>query len=137
MSESSQQQDRTPGIVSWNGLCTHDAEASASFYTQLFDWKVETMDMGANGTYTMFHAGRRPAAGLITLPPEAKDGPTIWMGYITVQNLAESVAKARSLGARVCKDITSLPMGSFAVIADPQGAVFGLWEYAADSCEPS
>ena len=134
MSEQEHKPDKTPGIVSWNELATNDAAASQAFYTQLFDWKVETMDMGPAGTYNMFNTGSRPAAGMISMPPEAKGAPTMWMGYITVENVEQSVAKAQSLGARVLKEVITLPMGSFAVIADPQGAVFGLWQYSESGC---
>jgi predicted enzyme related to lactoylglutathione lyase len=40
------------------------------------------------------------------------------------------VAKAKALGAKICKDVTTLPMGRFAIISDPQGAGIGLWEFA-------
>ena len=82
------------------------------------------------GSYTMFKAGERPVAGLLSLPPEAGDVPTMWMGYITVEDLPTAVEKARSLGGHICKDITELPMGSFAVVVDPQGATFGLWKFS-------
>ena len=54
----------------------------------------------------------------------------MWMGYVTVENLEASVAKAGELGAEVLKGITAIPMGRFAILADPQGAVVGLWQFA-------
>ena len=134
MSEAKQEPDRTPGMVSWNELVTKDAAGSAAFYSQLFGWKVETMDMGQGSTYSMFSVGPRPVGGMLPMPPERSEVPTMWMSYVTVENLKDSVAKARSLGAQVLKDVTQLPMGSFAVISDPQGAVFGLWEFAEGGC---
>jgi hypothetical protein len=122
--------DLTPGIVSWNELVSRDPEASKKFYGQLFGWTAETMNMGPGGEYTMMKTGDRPAAGLIRMPAEAGPAPTMWMSYVTVPDLPAAVAKAKALGAKICKDITSLPMGRFAIISDPQGAGIGLWEFA-------
>ncbi|HEY2951988.1 MAG TPA: VOC family protein [Verrucomicrobiae bacterium] len=121
--------DMTPGIVSWNELVSRDPDASKRFYSQLFGWKVETMNMGPGSEYTMLKAGERPAAGLIRLPAEAGPAPTMWMSYVTVTDLPAAVAKAKALGAKICKDVTALPMGRFAIISDPQGAGIGLWEF--------
>ena len=134
MSEQcNQTPDMTPGIISWNELVSRDAGGSKKFYSQLFGWDVETMSMGPGAEYTMMKVGGRPAAGLITMPPEAGDAPTMWMSYVTVADLPAAVAKAKSLGAKVCKDITALPMGRFAIIKDPQGAGIGLWEFTKQS----
>ena len=127
--ESKKNEDKTPGIVSWNELISRDPAGSKKFYTEMFGWTAEEMPM-PTGTYTFFRSGDRPAAGMIQLPPDAGEMPTMWMGYITVSDLEAAVEKARGLGARICKEITEMPMGSFAVVIDPQGATFGLWRYA-------
>ncbi len=122
--------DMTPGLVSWNELVSRDPEGSKGFYTQLFGWTTETMSMGPGGEYTFLKVGDRPAAGLLRLPAEAGPAPTTWMSYVTVPDLPAAVDKAKALGATVCKDVTQIPMGRFAIIVDPQGAVIGLWEFA-------
>ena len=127
--QSSNEMDTTPGIFSWNELMTRDADASAKFYETLFGWTREDMDMEGR-TYTMFKSGGRPVGGMIVLPPEAESMPVMWMGYVTVENLDASLTKAVELGAEVCKEITAIPMGRFAIITDPQEAVIGLWEFA-------
>ena len=128
MSEQTEM-DTTPGIFSWNELMTRDANASAKFYEALFGWVREDQAMGGS-TYSTLKSSGRPAAGMIVLPPEAESMPVMWMGYVTVDNLEDSVAKARELGATIHKDITSIQMGRFAIIADPQGAIIGLWQFA-------
>ena len=127
MSEQKHEPDKTPGIISWNELLTHDAAGSKSFYADLFGWTSEEMPM-PNGTYTFFKNGERPVGGMINLPAEAEGAPPMWMSYITVSDIKASVEKAKSLGAKIHQDITELPMGSFAVITDPQGAAFALWQ---------
>jgi predicted enzyme related to lactoylglutathione lyase len=82
-------------------------------------------------TYTMFKSGDRAVGGMIALPREAESMPVMWMGYVTVENLEASVAKAKELGAKVCKEITQISMGRFAILSDPQGAVIGLWQFTS------
>ncbi|MGA7393550.1 MAG: VOC family protein [Terrimicrobiaceae bacterium] len=128
--QTSNEMDTTPGMVSWNELMTRDAGASSTFYTALFGWAREEMDMGGR-TYHMFKAGDRAVAGMIELPPDAESMPVMWMGYVTVANLEASVAKAEKLGGKVLKGITAITMGRFAILSDPQGGVIGLWQFAS------
>ncbi len=122
--------DKTPGLISWNELISHDAQASADFYTGLFGWTREDASMEGI-SYSIFKTGERPVAGMVQLAPERKsEVPGMWVNYVTVDNIEVSVARACELGAKVCKEITTLPMGRFALIQDPQGAVVGLWQFA-------
>ena len=133
MSDSSQE-DKTPYIFSWRELVSQNPDASRDFYVKLFGWTTETMDMGPAGTYTFFNSGERPVAGMIKAPDGFGDGSTMWMDYVTVPDVDEAVEKAKGLGAKVCKEKTTVPMGSFAIVCDPQGALIGLWEFGG-SCD--
>jgi predicted enzyme related to lactoylglutathione lyase len=128
--EGSNEMDKSPGIFSWNELMTRDGAASAKFYTALFGWSREEMDMQGL-TYSMFKSGDRAVCGMITLPSEAESMPVMWMPYVTVEDLEASVARAKELGATVHKDITTIQMGKLAILADPQGAVIGLWQFTS------
>lgn len=128
MSEN-QEHDMTPGIISWNELATNDPEGSRQFYTQLFGWNAEVMNMGPGMDYTLMKLGDRAVGGMMQMPPEAQGAPTQWMPYVTVTDLPAAVEKAKSLGAKICKEITTIPMGSFSIISDPQGATIGLWQF--------
>jgi len=132
MSESSQE-DKSPYIMSWRELVSKDPAKSQDFYVKLFGWTAEKMDMGPAGTYTFFKAGDRPVAGMIQAPEGFGGGGSMWMDYVTVPNVDQAVEKATELGAKVCKEKTTIPMGSFAIINDPQGGVIGLWEFAEES----
>jgi predicted enzyme related to lactoylglutathione lyase/uncharacterized protein YndB with AHSA1/START domain len=124
-------QDTSPGVFCWNELVTHDAAASTKFYSALFGWDAEVKEMGPGMKYTMFKKGESREAGMFQLPSEAADVPTAWVAYVTVPDLTAAVAKAKSLGANICKDNVPVPgMGRFSIISDPQGAVLGLWEFA-------
>ncbi|MEM9479106.1 MAG: VOC family protein [Verrucomicrobiota bacterium] len=129
------EEDRTPGRVCWNELMSTDVEASKKFYGELIGWTFEEMPMPGGMTYTSANsADGRPAAGFMQMSPDAEGMPTCWGSYITVESVAASVEKAKSLGANIVKDVTELPMGKFAFIADPQGGVIGLWEFGESEC---
>ena len=128
--EGSNEMDKTPGIFSWNELMTRDAAASAKFYTALFGWSREEMDMQGY-TYSMFKSGDRAVCGMFALSPEAESMPVMWMPYVTVEDLEASVARAKELDAKVYKEITTIQVGRFAILADPQGAVIGLWQFTS------
>ena len=70
---------------------------------------------------------RRP--GLMKQPMPG--APSAWLAYVDVDDVKASTEKVRSLGGQVLKDVTEVPqMGWFSVIADPTGAVLGLWQTA-------
>ncbi len=107
-------------------LTTSDLGKAKAFYGELFDWKMEDYPMPDGGTYTMFHPGDGAGGGMMQQPPGA---PVAWTAYVIVPNVKESTDKAKSLGATVIRDVTPVPgYGSFSIIADPTGAVIGMWE---------
>ena len=52
--------DQSPGLFSWHEMVTQDVEGSRKFYTEMFGWTVQSMDMGEAGQYHMFLQGKRP-----------------------------------------------------------------------------
>jgi predicted enzyme related to lactoylglutathione lyase len=108
-------------------LNTTDPEKAKAFYSKLFDWKLEDMDMGPSGTYTMIRAGEGPGGGMLNHPQPG--APSAWLTYVNVDDVTAATAKAKSLGAQVMKDKTEVPgMGWFTIITDPTGAALALWE---------
>jgi uncharacterized protein len=107
-------------------LMSTDVGKSKSFYGKLFDWELEDVPLD-DGTYTMIKVGEGTGGGLMkNSMPNAKSS---WLAYVQVEDLKKAVAKARSLGGTVMKDKTDvMGMGSLAIINDPTGAMFGLWE---------
>ena len=107
-------------------LATTDLGKARSFYEKLFSWKLQDMPM-PEGTYTMIDVGEGTGGGMMKHPmPEAGSA---WMPYVEVADVRAATDKAKSLGGNVIKDITEIPdMGSFSIVADPTGAVLGLWQ---------
>ena len=127
--EHKEQEDKTPGIFCWHELMTKDTEGSTKFYSELFGWTHEDMDMGGFN-YRFFKSGERSVGGMVEITPEMGDCPPHWLSYVTVEDITASTAKAEELGAKVCKEITDVGMGKFSVLTDPQGAGIALWEFA-------
>ena len=129
MSDTENKEDRTPGKFCWHEFVTKDAEATKKFYTEMFGWATEDMPMGPDMTYTMFNNGGEPVGGIIEINEEMGEVPPHLLTYVTVEDIGAAVEKAKSLGAHICKDVTEIPMGKFAIVADPGGIGFAFWEY--------
>jgi hypothetical protein len=118
--------DARPGTVCWNELATNDVEKAGKFYAELLPWKRTIMDMGPV-PYTMFMAGEARAAGMMEMTEEWAGIPPHWMVYFTVDDCDAAAEKAKGLGGEVKVPPTDIPtVGRFAVIQDPQGAVFSI-----------
>ena len=107
-------------------LMSTNVGKARTFYGKLFDWKLEDMPM-PNGTYTMIGVGEGTGGGMMENPMPG--APSSWLAYVAVDDLKKAIDKAKTLGGKVMKDVTEVKdMGSFAIINDPTGAMFGLWE---------
>jgi uncharacterized protein len=111
------------GRFVWRDLQTTDPERAKAFYTQLFGWTVKPMGMG-DFTYDMLANGDKDFGGIVPLDP-GQGAPSHWVSYIHVPSVDEAAAEATRSGGTVYVPPTDIPgVGRFAVIADPQGAVF-------------
>ena len=122
------------GHVSWNELVTQNTPAAADFYGKLFGWQASPFKpQGAPENapdYTIFHTDRTDVMGVGGMV-QAMDPcvPPMWVPYVVVKQLEESLAKAEQLGAKVLVPPMSVgEVGRIAVLRDPQGATFGLHE---------
>ena len=124
---------KTPGAFSWNELMTSDPAAAKTFYQGLFGWKLEEMDMGQEGKYTVIKStDGEPIGGVMGMPPGAEGMPPAWGAYVTVEDADAILAKAESLGAKVIVPPRDIPkVGRFAVFQDPQGATLAVIAYVA------
>src|SRR6185436_12168634 len=108
-------------------LNTTDVEQAKAFYSQLFDWKLQDMEMGPSGTYTTIGVGDGTGGGLLKNPMPGV--PSFWLAYVLVDDIGAATKKAKSLGAKIVKDSIEVPdMGWLSIIKDPTGAGLGLWK---------
>lgn len=121
------------GAFCWNELYTRDLPGAGEFYRKVFDWGAEQTDF-AGGAYTLFKVAGNSIAGgmdMSTMLPESI--PPHWLVYFTVANTAESVARAKELGATIINGPHDTPMGPMAVIRDPVGAMFAIIQTSGQS----
>jgi len=107
-------------------LNTTDVTKAKNFYGKLFGWKLEDVEMDG-GAYTMIKVGEGTGGGIIKHP--VPGAPSAWLAYVLVDDIGAATQKAKSLGAKVMKDVTEVKgVGSFSVIVDPTGAALALWQ---------
>jgi uncharacterized protein len=107
-------------------LNTTDMSKAKTFYTKLFDWKLEDMPM-PEGSYTMIEVGEGTGGGMMKHP--VPGAPSAWLPYVLVDDIKAATKKAKSLGATVMTDVTEvMDMGRLSIIIDPTGAKLGLWQ---------
>jgi predicted enzyme related to lactoylglutathione lyase len=108
-------------------LNTTDVDKAKTFYGKLFSWKLEDVQMGPAGAYTMIKVGSGTGGGIMKHP--VPGAPSSWLAYVQVDDIQAATAKAKSLGATIMKDVTEVPgAGWLSIITDPTGAVLGLWK---------
>jgi predicted enzyme related to lactoylglutathione lyase len=120
------------GQFVWYELTTPDVDAAKKFYPRFTDWGTQAFD----ANYTMFTTKGLPIAGIFRLNDEMKANgvPPNWMPYIECDNVDATADKARSLGASVVVGPDDIPgTGRFAVVRDPQGAMFGIYKSSRQS----
>jgi hypothetical protein len=85
--------------------------------------------MGPDGSYTIFNLENRNTGAAFTIRGETRGMPANWMLYVATDSADESAAKAAAAGGRVIKAAFDvMDFGRMAVVCDPTGACFGLWQ---------
>jgi predicted enzyme related to lactoylglutathione lyase len=118
-----------PGVPSWVDTSQPDPEASLDFYRGLFGWTLENvMPADAPGRYFMarIRGGDAAAVGSV---PEGMPQVASWNTYIAVASADDTSAKVRAAGGTVLVGpFDVMGSGRMAVLADPEGAVFFVWQ---------
>jgi len=115
-----------PNTFCWGELATNDVDAASAFYTQLLGWSAELHQLEPV-KYIIVKNGDQQIGGMLAMTAEWGDIPPHWMIYFAVEDCDSSVEKAKELGAEIKVPPTDVPdVGRFAVIQDPQGAVFSI-----------
>ena len=120
-----------PGMFCWFELGTSDTDAAKKFYGQLFGWTAEDMPAGPDMVYTMLKRDGKEIGAMYGLSEEHKSQgvPPHWLTYISVASADESAAKAKELGGTVMMEpFDVFDAGRMALVQDPTGATFALWQ---------
>jgi predicted enzyme related to lactoylglutathione lyase len=119
------------GAYCWSELLTRDTAAATKFYTALFGWKTKITE-GSGFPYSHWQNDGADIGGMMAIMKEWGPMPPCWVNYVQVKNCDETAAKATSLGGKVCMPPMDIPnTGRFAMVQDPQGAMFSIIALAA------
>ncbi len=110
-----------PGTFGWSELATTDLSLSTAFYQAVFVWAVEPQT--SSDQASIFTVDGQVVCGAHVAGPGEFPAWSAWFGSDDVD---ASAATAAELGGRVLLPPTDMDFGRGAVVADPQGAVFGI-----------
>ncbi|WP_030411279.1 VOC family protein [Streptomyces sp. NRRL S-1448] len=117
----------TPGAPCWVELGTSDVDAAKVYYREVFGWRAETDLRPEAGGYTVFLLGAAPVAAVT--PLYAPGQPTAWtVSFATRDADALAAAVTEAGGRQVMAPMDVFQQGRFAVLADPEGALFSVWQ---------
>ena len=113
------------GTPTWLDLGIPDLDRTLQFYGALFGWEFE-IGPEETGRYTMcFLRGRRVAA-ISAMHDPAR---VFWNVYLATDDCHRSAERARAAGGTLLiEPMDVMDQGRMAIVRDPVGAQFGLWE---------
>ena len=115
------------GRFIWYELISPDADAAKAFYDAVVGWNIDSASSFPNGYRMIGRGGGKYAGGILPLTDEMRghDARPVWLGYIGVDDVDATVARAESDGAAVLMPAFDIPnVGRVALLADPHGAPF-------------
>ena len=118
-----------PGVPCWVDTPQPDPKAALPFYEGVFGWEFEdVMPPGSPGQYCVGRI-RGLDAGAVGSQPPGQPTPVAWNTYVWVESADDAAQKARDAGGGVLMDpFDVMDAGRMAVLADPEGAVFCVWQ---------
>jgi len=119
------------GAPSWFESATTDVERASAFYSALFGWTTEELEMPGL-TYTTFRLDDAPVAGMLPITPEMGNAQPNWSTYFTVSDVDATARQTVELGGSVSVPAQDIPnVGRFCGLVSPQGVMFYAIAYSA------
>jgi uncharacterized protein len=116
------------GALCWNELATTDVERAKSFFGELLGWEYETDESG----YVSVKNAGNLNGGMREQSKQERRARPAWLPYFTVESADGAARRVAQLGGRRLAPTTEGRLGRWALIADPQGAAFAVFEGATD-----
>ena len=104
-------------------LHTGNLGRACAFYTRLFRWRAETIHSGS-GSYLTLDPGDRVGGGVV----ECDTSHPVWLPYVEVADVRETIDQARLLGASVALEPREGPAGWRSVLDVPAGGEIAVWQ---------
>jgi predicted enzyme related to lactoylglutathione lyase len=128
----SERDDYEPGVPCWIDTLQPDPDAAMAFYAALFGWEFAgpgQMPGDPPGRYFVARLRGRDVAGIGSQPAGEWSPPSAWSTYVSVASADEAALAAVDAGGEVLVEpFDVLPAGRMAVVADPTGAPFCVWQ---------
>lgn len=128
-----------PGGLTWEDLRSPDPDAARAFYTAVFGYETQALEM-AGPAYTTFtlagDGGRAPLGGIGPMMGAADGTPPHWLVYFGVRDTDAALAAATSAGGAQVAPAQDSPFGRMGYLRDPYGAVFTVVETDGSSPPP-
>jgi predicted enzyme related to lactoylglutathione lyase len=104
-------------------LHTTDLARACAFYERVCGWRTERIHAGG-GSYTALELGDHVGGGVVECGTER----SVWLPYVTVDDVAEATRRAEALGASVLLDPREGPAGWRSVVREDSGAELAFWQ---------
>jgi predicted enzyme related to lactoylglutathione lyase len=125
------------GTIGWIDLTVENAGEIRDFYHSVTGWAAEDVNMEGYQDYCMSPPeGDGPVAGICHKQGGNTGFPPGWLIYITVEDLAQSVARCTELGGAVVVPPKAMGVDRYCVIRDPSGACCALYQKGAEGDKP-
>jgi hypothetical protein len=120
---------RERGSLGWLEHATRDREGARRFYGAVFGWTTQDVD----GGYAIWMLGGTEVGGSTTMEHHPPDVPPHWLANFVAEDVDATASRAGELGGAVAVPPTTVQIPDrgdlrFAVLVDPNGAVFGVFE---------
>ncbi len=112
------------GTMGWLDLTVDNAEGLRAFYSEVLGWEASPVSMGEGSynDYAMLVDGK-PVGGICHRRGENSQQPAVWMPYFVVADLSAAIISAEAQGGHLHEQ-----RGKMAVMRDPAGVYFALWQ---------
>jgi predicted enzyme related to lactoylglutathione lyase len=117
------------GVPCWVDVASPDLDRTLSFYSDFFGWEAERDPRPEAGGYTMFRKDGKYVAAASAPPPGSEEMPPHWTTYIASDDVDATAARVREAGGTLLMEpFDVLDAGRMAVVQDPTGAIFAIWQ---------
>jgi predicted enzyme related to lactoylglutathione lyase len=113
-----------PGALAWNELATSDPDGASKFYGEVFGWTFNSVE-GMGQPYSVILNAGRSNGGIHPADPPA---PPYWLAYFGTPGIEAGLERARELGGTVHAGPIDIGIAKIGIVADPQGAIFALYD---------
>lgn len=121
-----------PGVPCWVDTSQPDPARAVAFYRDLFGWEFDdAMPDDEPGGYHIARIGGGTVAAVGSIP-EGAPPEAMWTTYVSVDSADDAATRARDAGGQAMEPFDVMDAGRMAVITDPEGATFCVWQPKAN-----